>query len=65
VDNEEEKLRVERRQLRALNRWSRHPTGVVGILNILVGFSHSFDLWTLAQIGCGAACLLLALSPSR
>jgi hypothetical protein len=64
MDNEEEKLRVELRQLRALNRWSRHPAGVIGILCVLVGFSHSFDLWSLAQIGSGAACLLLALSPS-
>lgn len=65
MHDEEEKLSVELRQLRALNRWSRHPTGVIGILSILVGFSHSFDLWSLAQIGSGAACLLLALHPSR
>jgi hypothetical protein len=65
MDNEEEKLRVELRQLRALNRWSRHPTGVVGILNVLVGFSHSVDLWSLAQIASGTACLLLALFPSK
>jgi hypothetical protein len=65
MDNDEEKLRVELRQLRALNRWSRHPAGVIGLLNILVACSHHFDLWTLAQIATGAACLLLALSPSR
>jgi hypothetical protein len=65
MEREDERLRIELRQLRTLNRWSRHPAGVVGLLNIMVAFSHSCDLWSLAQIGTGAACLVMALYPSR